>query len=97
MKKVTPVENLLTVKRFVDWLKKQPPRRRYRYMDNTNCILCQYLKAHGHTGVHAGGDTISTATDRFDLPTEIANAVVPRGSTAAFGTVLSRLTTKAAH
>ena len=36
---------------FKNWLRKQPPDKKYAYADNRNCCICQYFKSYGFTEV----------------------------------------------
>jgi hypothetical protein len=37
------MRNALTLAAFADWLDTQPPRKKYNYLDNERCLICQYF------------------------------------------------------
>lgn len=84
---------LLKPDRFVAWLKKQSPRKSYRYVDNYDCILCRYFRAHGHENVQAGGINISSNLGTFQIPNSISKAIETKSGVdnRLYGTVLKRM------
>jgi hypothetical protein len=43
---------------LIAWLEKQPADKQYCYLDNGNCLHCQYFTAMGFENVHAFGFAI---------------------------------------
>lgn len=78
-------------KLFIPWLKSKPAKRRYRYCDIYNCLVCKFVKeTHGETIV-AGAYTIRRSSEgrRVPIPAEISRAIVENPYTIAG--VLARL------
>ena len=53
--------DIMNTASFADWCEKQGGRH-YDYLDIFNCAVAQYLKAHGHTGVHVTARSWGGAT-----------------------------------
>ena len=39
----------LALSSFIEWLEKQPPRKRYEYLDRYKCVVAQYAISCGLT------------------------------------------------
>jgi len=42
---------------FINWLRKQPPEKKYAYSDNRNCVICKFFQSYGFYDVYVDGDT----------------------------------------
>jgi len=40
--------DVMSMEGLVNWLEQQPASRKYEYYDHRNCLVAQYLKAHGY-------------------------------------------------
>lgn len=54
------IESLLTRDNFVQWLRTKPPGETFRYTDNCNCAIGQFLKA---SGIAVGPDDVVVGAD----------------------------------
>lgn len=46
--------DIFSLDSLIAWLGTKDPKEEYSYTSNCNCMLANYLKDHGHTGVFVG-------------------------------------------
>ncbi len=46
---------LLNLPKFIAWLETKDPNEKFNYLNNYNCALAQYAKAHGYSNVYVLG------------------------------------------
>lgn len=77
---------------LIAWLETQPPKTKYEFVDNKDCLLCRYFRSRGIQvygidpyRIHRGNDFwVDTISYPFEL-NEIAN-----GAIETVGAALSR-------
>lgn len=62
-----PMLNNQSLKNF---LRKQPPDKKYSYFDNRNCCICKYFQSYGFTDVQVDGEfyRLEAGYKRYPLP-----------------------------
>lgn len=50
--------DVFSTEKLVSWLETKPSEKAYCFMDNGNCLLAQYFRAHGFPTAEAGGTII---------------------------------------
>jgi len=75
---------------FLDWVKKQSPKDKYIYMENTQCAYCLFLKSLGFSEASVGGTSFTIDDDTtFDLDRDLIRPLVTKPHT--YGALAKRL------
>ncbi len=71
---------LLTLPKLAAWLATQDPNTTYNYVNNFDCLVCRYLKAHGAYTVQC--DSVAVQINRVggwvEIPHEVIEAALIR-------------------
>ena len=86
------IPQLLTVARFKEWAKTQPPEKTYEYSNRCNCALTQYLRQHFNgLDVEVRVTYVSINNEQYPLPDILDDLVQPPGSfKGTFGELVKR-------
>lgn len=69
---------LLTLPKFLVWVKEQEPTKTFKFVDIENCSIAQYLKANGQVDVNVGATVACFGREprvRVDIPKAIRDVM----------------------